>query len=211
MTMNDETAVLSLPENRDDDDGFATELAKAAPKRWWNKGTIVLGAVVLLVGGFVGGLQAQKQWGTADTPGGGNRAAAFGGGQNRAGYGAAGGFPGGGQGFPGAPGNGAPGSGNSSSTSAASTSAASTSAASTSAASTSAATTGTVKLVNGTTIYVETADGTVVTVKTDGRTKVSTATPGKVADVKAGQSVTVQGAAGTDGAVTATSVTASAK
>ncbi|MEU8818387.1 hypothetical protein [Actinoplanes sp. NPDC048796] len=196
MTMNDETAVLSLPENRDDDDGFATELAKAAPKRWWNKGTIVLGAVVLLVGGFVGGLQAQKQWGTADTPGGGNRAAAFGGGQNRAGYGAAGGFPGGGQGFPGAPGNGAPGSGNSSSTSAAST---------------SAATTGTVKLVNGTTIYVETADGTVVTVKTDGRTKVSTATPGKVADVKAGQSVTVQGAAGTDGAVTATSVTASPK
>ncbi|MFF5076815.1 hypothetical protein ACFY36_07170 [Actinoplanes sp. NPDC000266] len=185
--MNDDTAVLSMTDPpKGDDDGFATELAKAAPKRWWNKGTLVLGAIVLLVGGFAGGLQAQKQWGDSGTAGGGgNRAAAFGGGQNRAGYGAAGGFPGGGQGFPGA---GAAGNGTASTA--------------------AAATTGKVKLVNGTTIYVETADGTVVTVKTDGKTKVSTATSGKVADVKAGQSVTIQGAAGTDGSVTATSVTA---
>ena len=64
------------------------------------------------------------------------------------------------------------------------------------------------KLVNGTTIYVQTADGSVVTVKTDGTTKVATSAAGKLSDVKAGQSVTIQGAAGTDGSVTATSVTA---
>jgi hypothetical protein len=74
-----------------------------------------------------------------------------------------------------------------------------------------AATTGTVKLVNGTTIYVETATGDVVTVKTDGSTSVATASAAKLADVKAGQSITVQGATGEDGTVTATSVTARAK
>ncbi|GIF08016.1 hypothetical protein [Actinoplanes siamensis] len=67
------------------------------------------------------------------------------------------------------------------------------------------------KLVNGTTIYLRTADGTVVTVNTDGGTTVSTARKGKLSDVKAGDSVTVRGAAGSDGAVTATSVTAQAK
>jgi hypothetical protein len=74
-----------------------------------------------------------------------------------------------------------------------------------------AATTGTVKLVNGTTLYLETAAGEVLTVKTDGRTSVSTARAAELADVKAGQSVTVQGATGADGTVTATSVTARAK
>jgi len=75
----------------------------------------------------------------------------------------------------------------------------------------SGVTIGTVKLVDGDTIYVQTADGNVVTVKTDSKTTVSTAKKGKVSDVKAGQSVTVQGAAGTDGTVTATSVTAQPK
>jgi hypothetical protein len=40
---------------------------------------------------------------------------------------------------------------------------------------------------------------------------VSTAKAGKVSDVQAGQSITVQGAAGSDGSVTATSVTATPK
>ncbi|GAA0472507.1 hypothetical protein Ade02nite_52220 [Paractinoplanes deccanensis] len=186
--INDDTAVLPVtgtsPEP--EDDGFAAELAKAAPKRWWNRGTIVLGAVVLLVGGFVGGLQAQKQWGTSTTPAAGNRAAAFG---NRA----AGGFPAAGaEGLP-AGGFGGANPGGTATTAAA------------------ADTTGTVKLVNGTTIYVEKADGTVVTVKTDGKTKVATSSTGKLSDVKAGQSVTIQGAAAADGSVTATSVTAQKK
>ena len=190
---NDETAIIStlpadpeLADPRDDD--LAKELAKAAPKKWWNKATIVLTATVLLVGGFVGGLQAQKQWGTSGTtaagiPGGG----AFPGAGTGAGRYGAGGFPGGGTG------TGQQGLPNAGATTAA------------------AGTTGTVKLVNGSTIYVQTTDGDVVTVKTDGKTSVSTATKGKVSDVKVGQSITVQGATGSDGTVTATSVTAGAK
>jgi hypothetical protein len=196
--INDDTVVISAvptePFDEDEeprDDNLAAELAKAAPKAWWNRGTVVLGAVVLLLGGFLGGLQAQKAWGTSSTGTGTGNRTAFGGGQNRAGYGAAagygnfggGGFPGGGQ-QPGA--------------AATATAAAS-------------GTTGTVKLVDGTTIYVQTADGTVVTVKTDGKTTVSTAAKGKISDVRAGQSITVQGAAGSDGTVTATSVTATKK
>lgn len=152
--MNDETVPLSA------------ELAAAAPKRWWNRGTVGLGVAALLMAGFLGGVQAQKQWGTSGTP-------------------AASGFPGGGmmRGFPGA-----------NSTAAPQPAAA-------------AGTTGKVKLVNGKTVYVETGDGTVVTVKTNGDTTVSTATKGKLSDVKAGDSVTVQGSTGDDGSVTATSVT----
>ncbi|MFI5896741.1 hypothetical protein ACIA5D_42245 [Actinoplanes sp. NPDC051513] len=197
--MNDDTAVINAVPDAGAgagadfrDDGLAQELAKAAPKKWWNKATIVLGAVVLLVGGFVGGLQAQKQWGTASS-GSGNRAASGfpGAGAGRYGSGAgAYGFPGGGN----LPGGGTgQGTGSGQATAAA------------------AGTTGTVKLVDGTTIYVQTPDGNVVTVKTDGKTTVSTAKKGKVADVKAGQSITVQGATGSDGTVTATSVTAQPK
>jgi hypothetical protein len=192
--MNDETAVLPVvpasPEPVEDD--LARELAKAAPRRWWNRGTVVLAGAVLLVGGFAGGTQAQKSWGPAPSAAGGARGGARGfDGQNRAGgyfgggaaAGAQRGAQGGAQG--GTPG-GAP-------------------------ATTAGATTGTVKLVDGRTIYVQTPDGDVVTVKTDAKTTVATASKGKLADVKAGQSVTVQGAAGTDGTVTATSVTAQRK
>jgi len=70
---------------------------------------------------------------------------------------------------------------------------------------------GTVQTVNGETIYVQTTDGKVVTVKTDSKTTVSTATSGQIADVKAGQSITVQGVTGADGTVTATSVTTQPK
>jgi len=188
----DDTAVLTaVPAAPDDpqsgeirEDSLAAELAKAAPRRWWNRGTLILGAVALLLGGFVGGLQVQKNYGTSATAasarpggtgtGGAGRAA---GGYGNFGGGGTGAFPGGG----------------------AAPSAAATAAA--------GATTGKVKLVDGTTIYVETADGTVVTVRTSGDTAVQTATTGKLKDVKAGDTVSVQGAAGADGTVTATTVT----
>ena len=111
--MNDDTAILSalpagqLPEADPADeraDGLAEELAHAAPKRWWNRGTVVLAGLVLLAGGFVGGLQAQKHWGTASTPSGfpaggfGGGAGGFGGGAGGFG-GGAGGFTGGAGGF----------------------------------------------------------------------------------------------------------------
>jgi hypothetical protein len=175
--MNDETAIISRTEEPDHD-GLSAELAAAAPKQWWNKGTVGLGVALLLMGGFLGGVQAQKQWGTSTTT-------------------AASGFPGGGLrgsgGFPGGlSASGAPGGfGQQPAT-----------------ASPDESTTGKVKLVNGKTIYVETEDGTVVTVKTDGTTTISTATKGKLSDLKAGQSITVEGAAAADGSVTATAVTA---
>jgi hypothetical protein len=173
-TMNDETAIISRIEEPGHD-GLSAELAAAAPKRWWNSGTVGLGVALLLMGGFLGGVQAQKQWGTSAE--------------------AASGFPTGGTGragFPRTGASGAPGAfGQESTTTAA-----------------GSGTTGKVKLVNGKTIYVETADGTVVTVKTDGTTTISTAAKGKLSDVKAGQSITVEGAAAADGSVTATKVTA---
>jgi hypothetical protein len=180
-TMNDETAVIrTVPE--DDHGDLSAALAAAAPRRWWNRGTVGLGVAALLMGGFLGGVQAQKQWGvteaaaTSGFPSGGARG---------------GGFPAG-TGASGAPGGaGARGSG-----------------AATGAAPASSGATGKVKLVDGRTIYVEKADGTVVTVRTDGATTVSTAAEGKLSDVRAGQAVTVEGATAEDGSVTATKVTA---
>jgi hypothetical protein len=64
--------------------------------------------------------------------------------------------------------------------------------------------TGTVKLVDGTTVYVVEADGTVVTVKTSGTTTVSV--PGALGDLKPGQTVSVEGQ-NSDNTVTATSIT----
>ncbi|MBO3738905.1 hypothetical protein [Actinoplanes flavus] len=170
-TMNDETAVIPrVPGN----EGLSAELAAAAPRKWWNRATVGLGVAALLMGGFLGGVQAQKQWGPSSA-------------------GTAGGLPGGGGGMRG---GGFPGGGLGQQPQ------------STTSAAASSGTTGKVKLVNGKTIYVETEDGTVVTVRTDGSTTISTASKGKLSDVKAGQSVTVQGTTADDGTVTAKSVTA---
>ncbi len=65
--------------------------------------------------------------------------------------------------------------------------------------------TGTVKLVDGTTIYVETESGEVVTVRTDGDTAVRI--PGKLSSLKAGDKVNVDGDTGEEGSVTASSIT----
>ena len=193
-TMNDETAIIPTPpaggtSPAGDHDGLSEELAAAAPRKWWNRGTVGLGVAAVLMGGFLGGVQAQKTWGAAET-------------------GAAGGSPTGGRGtFPGGmSASGAPGGFGQQSTRQQSTQQQSGTAAATAAA--TSGTTGKVKLVNGKTIYVETADGAVVTVKTDGTTTVNTATKGELSDVKAGQSITVRGETGSDGSVTAESVTA---
>jgi hypothetical protein len=182
----DDTAVLPAvppPDEQDGREDLASELAKAAPRRWWNRGTLVLGAVAVLLAGFLGGLQVQKHWGTAATASNQTGTAGF----NRNTTGGYQGFPGG-AGRPGGFGTGT-GSGAAASASAA------------------AATTGTVKLVDGSTIYVQTPDGDVVTVKTTGKTSVQTSAKSSLKNIKAGQTVTVQGPAGSDGTVTATSVT----
>jgi hypothetical protein len=178
--MNDDAAILTpvADDPVDDRDGLAAELAAAAPRRWWNRGTLALGLLTLVLAGFVGGLQVQKHFGaTTSSAQSGMPAGLPGGG--------AGGFGGQGRGMP----SGAPQTGSTA----------------------AAGTNGTVKLVDGTTIYVQTPDGAVVTVKTGDSTDIKTATKGTLKDVKAGDSVTVQGAADAEGTVTATAVTSTKK
>lgn len=66
---------------------------------------------------------------------------------------------------------------------------------------------GTVKLVDGDTIYLTDAQGDTVKVTTNGSTKVTQSKDGKVSDLKPGQTVTVRGTRSASGDVTATTVT----
>ncbi|MCW2883917.1 MAG: hypothetical protein QOE54_4550 [Streptosporangiaceae bacterium] len=164
------------------------ELAARPPRRTLPGATAYLGAGVLLVAGFAGGVQADKQWGSKGNggPGGAGLPAAaggFGAGQRAGGFGRqqggqAGALPGG----PGAGGPAAPGGTG------------------------GAATFGTVKLVDGKTIYVQTTSGGVVQVATDGSTKIRVSKNGTVKDLAPGSTVMVQGAPGKDGTVKATSI-----
>jgi hypothetical protein len=69
------------------------------------------------------------------------------------------------------------------------------------------ATFGTVKLVDHGNVYVQTAAGDVVKIQTDPATTISVVKNGTVDDLHAGATVVVQGAAGADGTITATSIT----
>jgi len=163
------------------DDDLNERISKAAPRRLANRATYALAGIALVVVGFVGGAQVQKSYGTAPaaaTPGGVNPAAlasAF------AGRGGAQGFPGAGGQGQGGTGQGGTGQGGA-----------------------RGGVSGTVKLVDGTTVYIETADGTTVIVKTSDKTTVSM--PGALKDLTAGSTVTVTGQ-NADGTVTATAIT----
>jgi hypothetical protein len=150
--------------------------------------TVLLGAAVLIIGGFIAGAQADQHWG-AKTPS--NPAAQFPQLAGRGGQGGGGGFGAGG--FGGANGgqNGGPAGGGAQGGG--------------SAAAAGGGTSGTVKLVDGKTIYVQTANG-IVRVKTTGSTKVTVAKKSTAKALKAGSPVVVQGKPGQDGTVTATSV-----
>ncbi|MEV0991495.1 DUF5666 domain-containing protein [Streptomyces sp. NPDC049949] len=100
-------------------------------------------------------------------------------GQGRAGSGTGTGQSGGRQGFGAAPGGPAAGAG---------------------------VTTGTVKLVDGTTLYVTDAQGNVVKVITDTNTQITQAKSGKVSDLQPGQTVTVRGSQNPAGDLAATTV-----
>ena len=69
-----------------------------------------------------------------------------------------------------------------------------------------AMTVGTVKLVDGANVYVATSDGSVVKVKVPATAAVTVQKDIPLSDLAAGSPVTVQGETGTDGTVTATSV-----
>jgi hypothetical protein len=155
-------------------DDLSERLTAAAPRQWANRATSVLVALVIAVAGFVGGAQVQKHYGTPAAAAADNTGGLAGAGAGRAtGAPGTGGLPGAGR-QSGAPG-GQGGRG----------------------------ITGTVKLVDGTTIYIETADGQTITVRTTGSTSVST--PGTLADITVGATVTVQGQ-NSDGTMNATSI-----
>ncbi|MEV6832484.1 hypothetical protein [Amycolatopsis sp. NPDC051102] len=68
-------------------------------------------------------------------------------------------------------------------------------------------TTGTIDHIDGTTVYVKTAQGTDVKVSTSDSTTVGVTQAGKLADLKPGATVVVQGQAGDDGTVAAQAIT----
>jgi hypothetical protein len=167
-------------------DDLSEQLAAREPRRYFSRATAILAALVLATGGFLAGAQVQKHWGVSS----GTTAAGAGAGAgNNAAAGA--GFAGGGQraGRGGQNGTAAPGA--STGTQGA----------------TSNTTTGTVKYVDGTTIYVTTPDGQTVTVRTTPSTAVSVSQKGALTDLAVGAQVTVEGAPGDAGVVNATKLT----
>ncbi len=175
-------------------DDLAERLEAVAPRRWASRTTVALAGLVLLVAGFVGGAQVEKNWGTPN--GTSNRPAPFASGNPFAGFaGRFGGPAGGGAAGGGAAGGGAAGGGsgrggqNGASPNG------------------GGGTTGTVKLVDGDTVYITTPQGQTVIVKTTGSTTVNVTQPGSLKDLAPGTAVTIQGHTGSDGSVNATSIT----
>ncbi|MFJ4680929.1 MULTISPECIES: hypothetical protein [unclassified Kitasatospora] len=176
---DDQELLATAPDARD----ITAELA-APPRRKLPWPTLALAGCVIAVLSFAGGVWYQKDNGT----GGGtaaNRAGASnerfpGGGTGRGGYG--GGYGGGQNGQAGGtgqfPGGAAAGF-----------------------------TRGTVKSVDGTTVYLTEANGTTVKVTTQDSTKVTTTKEGKVGDLQPGQTVTVTGSKADDGSYNATQLT----
>jgi hypothetical protein len=160
-------------------DDLQAELAAAAPRRWYDRATYILGALALLVGGFLAGVQVEKHYGSTSAADARNAAlSAF---ANGGGFGGRFGGRGGGAGA--------------------------TPSASASTPAVGQSYTGKITLVDGTTVYVTLSSGDVLTVRTSANTKVNVGTATKVSQLKAGETVTVTGAADSSGNVTAVSIT----
>ncbi|WP_019631908.1 hypothetical protein [Actinomadura atramentaria] len=176
------------------DDDLDAALAAVPAKRALPGPTLYLAAGLLLVVGFLGGIQAQK-WRSDDSGGRSGNGMAQAGegfpGGARGGYGSrAGGESGGMPGFGGAPGGGYGGAyGGRGGFGGA------------------GVTAGTVVKVSGDTLWVKTSDGKTVKVHTSDSTKVSVTKQGSLKDFGSGATVVVRGSAGDDGTVTATQVT----
>lgn len=174
-TVDSLSTVDGLDEDPFDDD-LSAELAKRTPRGSLSRTTLALGGAVLIVGGFLGGVVVQKNWGSTAAASSANPAAnpAANAGAGFAGRGA-----------------------NSTASAAPGAQRGAT-----------APTTGTVKFVDGNTIYLTTAAGETITVKTNGTTTIRTEQTTAVADIPVGAAVSVQGTADADGNITATQVTA---
>lgn len=173
---NHDTEVLALPAPADSSAELGEALAAAAPRRWWNRTTLALLGIVLLSGGFLGGVQAHERWGAETTlagvgiPAGAGDPSAAGASAGPAGVSGGG--------------------------------------AQAAMAESPAGVTGTVKLVDGSTIYLQTADGATVTVRTSGDTAVKVSQPATLESITSGLAVTVEGVPDAEGVITATAVTA---
>lgn len=148
------------------------------PQRGWTPArrfTIALVAALLVMAGFVGGIAAQKSFGSTSASA---APSGFGAGQAPPGGATAGGQ---GQGQPQGQGQGQ-----------------------------GDVTAGTVKMVDAGTVYVTTASGATVKVATTDSSRVVKMSVGTAGDITPGDSIVVQGNAGADGTVAATSVTVGA-
>jgi hypothetical protein len=138
-------------------------------------------AVMLVAGGFIGGVQVQKH-------------------QGASGGGARNGLPAAFAARLAAGGGAAPGAASGAGTGAARAGGGS-----------GGATAGTVANIKGSTLYVIGADGATVRVKTNDNSKVTRNAAGSVAHVHPGDTVVIQGSTASSGTVTASSITATAK
>lgn len=182
--------LLATPPVADD---LGAQLAARPPRAKLPKLTLALAAAVLIGAGFLGGLTVGKSSAStgsgglpaglaAGFPGGGSLPS---GGPGAGGSGTSGGGTGGGGSGQGAGGSGLPGGFSGSGT------------------------VGTIKLVDGHTIYVQTFSGSITRVSTSGSTKIQVTATGTVKDLQPGQTVVVQGSKRSDGSVAATSVSQS--
>jgi len=179
-------SVLSNPLGNDDE--LAAVLTRR-PRAKLPSVTLILVALVVASAGFIGGIVVGKHYGSSRSSGAAafSRFAAAAGATASASTGAArgagggfggGGTGGGGGGFGGAGGGFAAGN----------------------------ATIGTIKLVDGKTVYVQTTAGDIVQVSTSAATKVTVSTSVPVKDLTPGETVIVEGSKNSSGGVTATSI-----
>jgi Domain of unknown function (DUF5666) len=170
------------------DDGDDEPEFRPRPRRRAHLLTFVLAAALLAGAGFYGGVLLQKHedhGSTSASATGSGRAARFAAGASGASgatgaSGAAGGAGGGGGRFGGGGFGGGAGGGS--------------------------AVAGTVKLVDGTNVYVTDTSGNVVKVTTNGSSQLTKTDPATVKDVAPGDVVTVRGSQNSDGSYTATSL-----
>jgi hypothetical protein len=155
-----------------------SDLLPAQRRKGVPRATAILGVCLLAAATFLAGIEAQKQWGGSSSSGGlGARGAAFGAGAGTGTTGANGGT----QGARGAGGGffGRGGGG---------------------------FTAGTVKLVQGSTIYVTTTNGNVVKVSVPSSTAITKSVTTKLSGVHPGDTVTAIGTTSSDGVIKATSL-----
>jgi hypothetical protein len=188
-----EDVLAQPPDARD----ISAELA-APPRRALPWLTMGLSACIVAAAAFAGGALVEKNH-LRSTPGGTGRASAFAGAGGAARTGGTGGFGG----FGGGTRTGA-GTGTGTGTGAVPGAGAGAASGGTGG---SGVTIGTVKLVDGSTLYVTDSSGNIVKVTTGASTKVTEARTGKVGDLQPGQSVTVRGSQNSGGDIAATTVT----